>query len=402
MNKRLRLSLYFGVPALLIIAWVIHVRRAAAEDGANRPGWQRGGEAAPVNVIAGVVKAQDTPIYLDGIGTVAAYNTVTVKPRVDGQLVNVRFREGQDVKAGDLLALIDDRSYKAQLDQAIAKRAQDAAQLDNARTDLQRNADLFKRGLIDQQTFATQRALVEQLTAAVQADAASIENAQVQLDYTRITAPIDGRTGIRQVDQGNIVHASDANGIVVITQLKPISVLFTLPQQNLPELLAASHGGIGLTVDAFDRDNRVTLGHGTVSVIDNQIDPNTGTVKLKATFPNENLALWPGQFVNVRLIVSIRKNGLVVPTSVVQRGPQGAYAFVIKPDSTVEMRPVVVGQIDAGNALIDKGLTAGERVVVDGQYKLREGSRVTTSNGSDPANSASGESSEVRRHRHAQ
>ena len=350
-----------------------------------------------MSVIAGTVAQRDTPIFLDAIGTVSAFNTVTIKPRVDGQLISVRFREGQDVKAGELLALIDDRSYKAQLDQALAKRAQDTAQLDNARVDLTRDNDLYKRGLLDQQTYATQRSLVEQLSAAVQADVANVENAQVQLDYTRITSPIDGRTGLRLVDQGNIVHASDTTGLVVITQLHPISVIFTLPQQNLPELLSSSHGGIGLTVDAYDRDNRSTLGHGTVTVIDNQIDPTTGTVKLKATFPNDNLALWPGQFVNVRLIVSVRKNGLVVPASVVQRGPQGTYAFVINPDSTVDMRPIVVGQIDSGTALIDKGLSPGEKVVVDGQYKLRVGSRVTYSDPSHPAPAPDG--SEVRRHR---
>ena len=397
MNKRIRLSLYLGVPALLVLVWIVHVRRTAPDvrgPGADR---QQGGAAPAVSVIAGTVAQRDTPIFLDAIGTVSAFNTVTIKPRVDGQLISVRFREGQDVKAGELLALIDDRSYKAQLDQALAKRAQDTAQLDNARVDLTRDNDLYKRGLLDQQTYATQRSLVEQLSAAVQADVANVENAQVQLDYTRITSPIDGRTGLRLVDQGNIVHASDTTGLVVITQLHPISVIFTLPQQNLPELLSSSHGGIGLTVDAYDRDNRSTLGHGTVTVIDNQIDPTTGTVKLKATFPNDNLALWPGQFVNVRLIVSVRKNGLVVPASVVQRGPQGTYAFVINPDSTVDMRPIVVGQIDSGTALIDKGLSPGEKVVVDGQYKLRVGSRVTYSDPSHPAPAPDG--SEVRRHR---
>ncbi len=335
----------------------------------------KAGNAVPV--VAGKVQPHDTPIFLDGIGTVVAFNTVTVHAQVDGLLQKIVLVEGQDVKAGDLLAVIDPRTFQAQADEAKGKRAQDEAQLDNAQTTYDRSHALLAKGMIDQQTVDTQKSAVDQFLAAVQSDEASIEQAAVQLGYTQITAPISGRTGIRQVDVGNIINTTDANGLVVITQLKPISVVFTLPQQNWPQIQQLTSADSKLTVVAFDRDSRAPLDRGTLSVVDNQIDTTTGTIKLKATFPNEKLALWPGQFVNVRLLVETRKNGLTVPASVIQRGPQGTYAFVIKADGTVEVRPVDVAQIDAGIALIDKGLSSGEQVVVDGQYKLQDGSSVT-------------------------
>jgi multidrug efflux system membrane fusion protein len=343
-----------------------------ADDG---PGSGRGA-GAPVSVEAGRVAQRDTPIYLDGIGTVQAFNSVTVHTQVSGILKKIAFVEGQDVKSGDLLAIVDPRTYQAALDQARAKMAEDEAQLGNATVTYNRNFTLLKKGLIDQQTVDTEAASVEQFKAAVQADAAAAEQATVQLSYCNITAPIAGRTGIRLVDQGNLVQATDATGIVMITQLKPISVLFTLPQQVWPQIQELMAGGNKLSVLATG-DNSAPLDQGELAVVDNQIDSATGTIKLKASFPNEKLALWPGQFVNVRLLVQVRRNGLVVPASVIQRGPQGAFAFVIQDDATAKAVPVQVAQIDAGYALIDKGLTLGQRIVVDGQYKLEDGSRVS-------------------------
>jgi multidrug efflux system membrane fusion protein len=353
------------------------------------------GKQPSVSVVAGKVERHDTPIFLDGIGTVFAFNTVTVHAQVDGQLQKIAFVEGQDVKTGDLLAVIDPRTFQAQDDEATAKKAQDEAQLVNAQVTFDRSHTLLEKGMIDQQTVDTQKAAVDQFRATVQSDEAAIEQAAVQLGYTQITAPIDGRTGIRQVDVGNIVHTTDTNGIVVITQLKPISAIFTLPQQDWLQIQHLLAAGETLTVVAYDRDSRTPLDRGTLSVVDNQIDTSTGTIKLKANFPNDQLILWPGQFINVRLLVETRKNGVVVPASVIQRGPDGSYAFVIKADSTVEIRPVKVAQIDGGSALIDQGLKPGEQVVVDGQYKLQAGSSVTIS---AAAGAASG--SQAKQHKH--
>lgn len=346
-------------------------------------------------VVAGVVEKKDVPIYLDGLGTVQAFNTVTVKARVDGTLDKVVFTEGQDVKQGDLLAQIDVRPYQASYDQAVAKKAQDEAMLASARLILARDADLIKTKVLDQQTYDTQRYTVDQLVATVQGDQAAIDSAKTQVDYTHITAPIDGRVGIRQVDEGNIIHATDTNGLVVITQLHPVSVVFTLPEQNLQSIRnqAPDQGGGSdpkMTVIALDRDNAGQLGTGALAVIDNQIDQTTGTIKLKATFQNEDLRLWPGEFVNARLLLTTRKGGLTVPASVIQRGPQGSYAFIIKPDRTAQTVPVKVAQIEDGVALVDQGLSAGQQVVVDGQYKLQEGSKVIPSGGGGAPGGAPG------------
>jgi multidrug efflux system membrane fusion protein len=329
-----------------------------------------------ISVVGGEVQVRDTPIYLDGIGTVQAFNTVTIHTQVNGVLQKVAFKEGQDVKAGALLAIVDPRPYQAQLDQAKAKKAEDDAQLSNASVIYARNDSLLQKGLVDQQTVDTEKASVDQFSATVQADAAAIEQAAVQLSYCNIVSPITGRTGIRLVDQGNLVQASDAGGLVVVTQLKPISVVFTLPQQDWPQIQRLLVPLSKLSVLAMG-DGTAPLDRGVLAVADNEIDTATGTIKLKATFPNAKLALWPGQFVNVRLLVETRKNGLVVPSSVIQRGPQGSYAFVIAADSTVKASPVRIAQIDAGYALIDQGLVAGQKVVVDGQYKLQDGSKVT-------------------------
>jgi len=361
--------------SVILVGWGV-VHRSRSNTTATTAAGTARGQTLPVPVAEGIVATRDVPIYLDGLGTVQAFNTVTVHARVDGQLMKVAFAEGQDVKAGDVLVQLDPAPYQAALDQAVAKTAQDTAQLGNARVDLQRYADLLKTDSITQQIYDTQKALIAQLEATVKADRAAAESARVSLDYTTIRSPIDGRVGIRQVDAGNIVHASDANGLLVVTQLRPISVVFTLPEQSLTKLQQYQIEGQEFPVLAISRDNTNLLAQGTLAVIDNQIDTTTGTIKLKATIANENLRLWPGQFVNTRLLLTTRSNSPVVPASVVQRGPDGAFAFVIQEDQTVAMRPLKVAQIEGGTALIESGLEPGERVVVDGQYKLQPGAHV--------------------------
>jgi membrane fusion protein, multidrug efflux system len=363
---------------LVAVAGIVAVRYFMnGEASKGRPaGADRGAQQPPVPVVAGAVEKKDVPIYLDGLGTVQALNTVTVRARVDGEIKKIAFVEGQDVKAGELLVQIDDAPYLATYDQAVAKKAEDEAQLANAQRDLERYNDLAGKKVISSQQLDTQKALVRQFAATVNADEAAVESAKVQLDYTKVVAPISGRTGIRLVDQGNVVRAGDLTGLVVLAQFQPISLVFTLPEQTLTSIDKEAAAAGKLRVLGVDRDNKTVLDEGTLSVIDNQIDTTTGTIRLKATFPNERLQLWPGQFVNARLLLSVRKDGLVVPASVVQRGPQGTFAFVIKADETVEIRPVKIGPIEKGEALIEEGLELGERVVVDGQYKLQPGSRV--------------------------
>jgi len=380
------LKVLSAVPFILLAlgAALVDGCRRDQQNGQTAKGGHGAAAIAPVAVIAGQVARRDTPIYLDGIGTVAAFNTVTIRTQVDGQIKKIAFREGQDVKAGDLLAVIDPRPFQAALDQAKAKKAEDLAQLSNATITYERNFTLLAKGLVQQQTVDTLKATENQLKATVQADDAASEQAALQLAYTSIRAPFDGRVGIRQVDTGNVVHTTDANGLVVLTQLKPISVVFSLPQEDWPQIQRLMAAGSVLPTLAYGSDNAAILDRGVLSVVDNEIDTTTGTIRLKATFPNAGLALWPGQFVNVRLLVETRKGGLVVPASVVQRGPQGAFAFVIKPDATVDMRSIQVVQIDSGLALVDKGLQEGEKVVVDGQYKLQVGSAVTIAPASGP------------------
>jgi len=347
--------------------------RAPADRGASL-----NGPNTVIPVVAGEVTQRDVPIYLTGLGSVVAFNTATIKPQIDGKLIRVNFQEGQDVRAGDVLAQIDPRPFEATLRQMEANQKRDQAQLINARADLQRFLDLAKRDFASRQSVDTQQAQVGQFEAAVASDQAQIDSAKVNLDYTTIRAPFDGRTGIRLVDAGNVVHAADTTGLVIVTQLQPISVVFTLPADNLPVVARNAAAGT-LPVFAFSRDNQTRLGEGALAVIDNMIDQTTGTVKLKATFANADRALWPGQFVNARLLVDTRRDGVAVPAAVVQRGPQGTYAFVIKPDQTVEMRPIAVDQVQDGVALIADGLRAGERVVIDGQYRLQPGSKVAPS-----------------------
>ncbi len=387
-----RMKKFFWIIIFLALAaaggWFVWHRKPATS--AEAPGAARGGRGGgpmgPVPVVAAEVGQKDVPIYLDGLGTVQAFNSVIIRPRVDGQLEKITFVEGQEVKVGDLLATIDPRPFQSALTQAEARKRQDEAQLANAQTILARNEDLLKKGALDRQTFDTSKSQADQAQAAVQSDQAALENAQTQLSYTQITSPIAGRVGVRQIDAGNIVHANDPGGLVVITQLRPISVVFTLPQQELQTVLEKSAGGTVLPVRVVDRSNTQTLGEGTLAVIDNQIDQGTGTVKLKATFANEDQRLWPGQFVNARLLLTTKKGGIVIPASAVQRGPNGTYAYIVKPDKTVEMRPIKVTQNEANEALIEEGLTPGEQVVIDGQYKLQPGSQVELTGPGTPAN----------------
>ena len=356
-----------------------HARRAQTPATAPVP---------PVPVVAQTVKSGDVPIYLRGIGFVQAYNTVVVRSQIQGQLTQIPFTEGQTVHPGDLLAQIDPRPYQAQLDQATANRVRDQAQLANAQANLQRYLPLLAKGFATPQLVDTQKAQVAQLAAAVKADEAVIESAQLELGYARITAPIDGVTGIRQIDIGNIIHPTDPNGLVVVTQLQPISVIFTLPEADLPEIQQQMAKG-PLTVLAYSQDDKIKLDQGTLELVDNQIEQTSGSVRLKAKFPNPAHLLWPGELVNVRLLMETRNQGLTVAAPVVQRGAQGAYVYVIKPDHTVESRAVAVAQISDGQALIDSGLKAGERVVVDGQSKLQQGSRVAVLKGQAAREAAS-------------
>jgi multidrug efflux system membrane fusion protein len=345
----------------------------------------RFGTEGPVPVLAATVARADVPVYLDAVGTIKALNTVTVRPQVDGKLLSVNFKEGDDVKKGDVLAKIDPVTYQAQLDQAKAKKAQDEAQLANSKIDLDRYERLAATNAINKQQADTQRALVAQNTALVQADQAAIENALAMLGYTTIAAPIDGRTGIRQVDEGNIVHASDTNSsIVTITQIKPISVLFNLPQQDLPQVNAAFDKG-PLTVEAQRSDNDAVIDRGVLRVVDNQVDQTTGTVKLKAEFPNPDLQLWPGQFVNVRLLIDTLKQVLVIPTGAVQRGPNGTFVYVIKDDNSAAVRPIVVQKQDETQTVVKSGIEPNERVVTTGFVRLTDGSKVSIGDANAPA-----------------
>jgi multidrug efflux system membrane fusion protein len=336
--------------------------------------------AAGVPVVAGPVTRSDVPIFLRGLGTVQAYNTVIIHSQVQGQIEKIGFTEGQTVHAGDLLAQIDPRPFQAQLDQAIANRDRDQAQLENTQINLKRYEPLLAKGYATPQLVDTTKAQVAQMAATVKSDDAVIENSRVQLGYAAITAPIDGVTGVRQIDLGNIIHPTDVNGLVVLTQLEPISVIFTLPQSDLPAIQQQMAKG-PLTALAFSQDDKTELDRGQVLLIDNEIDQTTGTARLKATFANRAHRLWPGLFVNVRLLIDTRQDGLTVAASVVQRGPEGTYAYVIKPDGTAVSRSIAVSQITNGRALVDSGLTVNDQVVVDGQYKLQPGSRVTILHG---------------------
>ena len=372
-TKRARMTLIAACAVLLVAAVVwrsaFHATKAADPAKSGTPS---------VPVMTTAVKEQDVPTYLAGIGTVTPLYAVTVKARVDGQLEKVMFSEGQDVTAGTVLAQIDPRPFQAQLELAQAQKARDSAQLKNSITDLERYTTLWKQDSIAQQTLTTQQATVDQLKATVQADQATIDNAKVQLDYTTIRAPISGRTGVRLVDPGNIVRASDNTGIVGINQINPIAVLFTLPEDRFQDINRAmrEHGRTALDVQAFGREDNTLLGTGKLMLVNNQIDTATGTVQLKAQFPNAAHKLWPGQYVNVHLMMGTRQRAATVPASVVQRGPNGLFAYVVNADETVAVRAIRVGPIHDGTAIIEEGLEAGTRVVTDGQYKLKPGVKV--------------------------
>jgi multidrug efflux system membrane fusion protein len=331
--------------------------------------------APGVPVTDGTVAAADVPVFLNALGTVQAYNMVTIKSRVDGQIIKVAFNEGQDAKAGAPLIQIDPRPFQAALDQAIASREKDQAQLVSAQADLTRWAELLATGAKSRQTYDQQKALVGQLQASIKADEAQIENARLNLGYADIRAPIDGRLGIRMVDVGNMVPATDATGLITISQLKPIFVSFTVPQEHLHKIHEKQAGG-DLTVLAYGGDNKTQLSEGKLTVIDNAIDQPTGTIRLKGTFANTDERLWPGEFVNVRLILQVRKGAQAGPAQTRQDGPNGRYAYIIKEDNTVERRTVEVSAVQDGIAVITKGLSIGDRVVVDGQYRLTNGARV--------------------------
>ena len=343
--------------------------------GATRAATPRQASTPAVPVTAGTAESRDMPVYVRGIGTVQAYNMVTVKTRVDGQIVKVDFTEGQEVKAGDPLFEIDPRPFQATLDQAAAAKEKDAAQLVSAQADLERYAELVKPGYQTRQIYDQQKALVGQLQASIKSDQAQIDAAKLNLQYATIRAPIEGRTGARLVDIGNLVHTTDNTALVTITEIKPIFVTFTVPQGDFDRVRASAHGG-PVTVEAVSADDQHPLAQGKLTLIDNQIDPATGTIRLKASFENQDETLWPGEFVNARLIVSTDKDAVTVPARAVQRGPNGDYLFVIKPDMTVELRDIQVAQVENDVAEISKGLATGDRIVVDGQYRLDAGSRV--------------------------
>ena len=350
------------------------MRGSASKNSAAAP--------APVPIVAGTVAQHDVPIYLTGVGTVVAFNTVVVRSQIQGQLVSINFTEGQAVHAGDLLAQIDPRPYQAQIDQLTANRDRDQAQLTNALANLDRYTSLAKTGDATPQLMDTQKAQVSQLQNAVKADQALIDAADIQLSYTRLTSPIDGIVGIRQIDIGNVIHPTDANGLVVATQVEPISVIFTLPETDLPEIQQQQlQTKTPLTVLAYSQDGKIQLDQGTLTLVNNEILQTTGSIQLKAEFPNKAHRLWPGELISMRLLLDTRHDGLTVPASVVLQGPQGYYAYVINADGSVAIRTVKVAQIWEGQALVDSGLTADEQVVVDGQYKLQPGTHVTILHG---------------------
>jgi len=358
--------------ALGLIAWYAFLPKSSTERG-GRPDMA-------VPVLAATPRVEDVPVYLDGVGAVRALNNVTVRAQVDGKLIAVHYKEGQDVKAGDVLAEIDPAIYQAQYDQAVAKKAQDEAQLANARIDLTRYQQLAASNAGSKQQSDTQKATVAQLEAQVRSDQAAIDNAAATLSYTKIVAPLSGRAGLRQVDQGNLVRAGDTTGLVVITQLQPIAVQFSLPQQQIVRVNAAAGKGT-LAVDVFGNDGVTVVDTGTLSGIDNQVDQTTGTVKLKAEFPNARFQLWPGQFVNVRLKVETLPQALVVPTSAVQRGPAGTFSYVIGEGDVVSAKPVKVIQQNEMDAVIGSGLERTDRVVTTGFANLTEGAKVRVGSG---------------------
>jgi multidrug efflux system membrane fusion protein len=361
------------IVAIILLVVFIRQRSAANTAKAAAAAASTQNRAVPVSVVP--VTARDVPVYLDGLGNVNALNTVTVKTRIDGQLLRFNFQEGQVVQAGAELALIDPAPYEALLAQAEATRFKDEATLENARHDLQRFADLFKAGVIPQQQYNTQQSQVGVSEGTVKADDAQIQQAKLNVAYCHIKSPLTGRVGIRAVDPGNMVHASDPNGLVVITQMQPIAALFTLPEDDLPAVTKNMRSG-GFPVEAWSRDSTTKLATGRLLTIDNQIDPNTGTVRVKAVFDNNDNSLFPNQFVNARLQVDVRRHALTVPSAAIQHGSQGTYVYVVKPDKTVDMRPVQVAMAEGTTSVLTSGVNEGDQVVTDGADKLQPKGKV--------------------------
>lgn len=355
--------------AVLLAGWLLF-GRGPKKDPAGAAGGR------PVPVAVAKARKGDLAVHLQGLGTVTALNSVTVRSRVDGQLVRIAFTEGQLVRQGDLLAEIDPRPFQVQLMQAEGQQAKDRAAFQNASADLRRLQGLVQQGIISRQQLETQGSTVAQYEAALKSDQAQVEGARLNLTYSRITAPIAGRVGLRLVDVGNLVRAADAGGLVTIAPVQPITVVFAVPADHIQQVLSQSAKGAKLPVEAWDRDLRTRLALGTLAAIDNQVDTATGTVRLKALFPNGDQALFPNQFVNARLLVDTLKGVVIIPSAAIQRGPQGAFVYVVKPDSTVDLRPVEVGGVDGDDSAIGRGLDGGEQVVTDGQEKLRPGSKV--------------------------
>jgi membrane fusion protein, multidrug efflux system len=377
-------TIVFTVAGLVAAAVVA----GAAYSWLTKPKIQASGPP-PVPVVMTQAGQQDVPIYFEALGTVMALNTVAIRAQVNGQLVSIDFRQGQDVKQGDVIAKIDPAPFKATLDQAVAKKAQDEALLIDAQKDLVRFKTLVAKNVETQQNVDAQQAKVDQLKATVDADQAAIEAAQTQLNFTTIAAPIDGVVGFRQLDIGNIIHTTDANPLTVLTQIKPCVAVFTLPQDDLGPLREAMLRG-PVEVLAFDQDDTQQLAQGHLLLIDNQIDQSTSTIRMKAEFPNQDERLWPGEFVRIRTLVTTRKDAVTVPAVAVQRGPDGLYAWVIKPDNTVEQRPIQALTVSENLAVVTKGLSPGEHVVTDGQSRLDVGTRVAIK----PAAAASAQSAD--------
>jgi multidrug efflux system membrane fusion protein len=376
--------------ALVAGVWYYRSARATsqAQDSASvvakgRSGPTQGGFIVPV--VVATAQRGDLPVYFNGLGTVTAFNTVTVRSRVDGQLINVSFTEGQFVHEGALLAEIDPRPFQVQLEQAQGQLAKDQAQRTDAEVNYDRFKLLFKEGVIPQQQLDTQAALVGQFDGAIRSDQGQIDNARLQLTYSRITAPISGRIGLRLVDAGNIVHATDTNGLLVITQLQPISVIFSLPQDQLPQVVAKLRAGAPLPVEAYDRDDTAKIATGKLATIDNQIDLTTGTYKLKSIFSNENNSLFPNQFVNVHLLVDTKRNLIIIPAAAIQRGPQGTYVYAVATGNIAKIHVVTISQVTGNDVGLSAGLNPGESVVIDGQDKLQDGSKINPSNSSNGA-----------------
>jgi multidrug efflux system membrane fusion protein len=376
-----------GIALLLVVA-------ALAGGGAyywhSRPVAQPAArQASPIPVTITEAASRDVPIYLDALGTVSASNTVAIRAQISGTLQSVNFTEGQEVHKGDTLAVIDPRPLQSALTQAVAKKAQDQAQLISAQKDLARFADLAKRDYATQQSLDQQQAKVDQLKGMIDADQGAIENAETQLSYATITAPFDGRVGFRQLDAGNIIHATDTNPLTVLTQIKPSLAIFTLPQKNLGAVREAMLRG-PVEVFAWDQDGHAQLAQGELLLIDNQIDQATSTIRLKARFANDDSRLWPGEFVRVRAQVDTKANVVTIPPPALQRGPTGLYAWVIKSDNTAEQRPLEANPVGTDTVIVTKGLEAGERVVVNGQYRLQAGSRVDAKTEARPETIAKG------------